>query len=73
MTTDRAFGPAKLTGAHWRKSAYSANSGACVEVTELSGGHRAMRDSKNPTGPVLILPLAGWSAFTAGIRSGEFD
>jgi hypothetical protein len=32
-----------------------------------------VRDSKNPTGPVLRFTTAAWAAFTAGIRSGEFD
>ncbi|HEU0089333.1 MAG TPA: DUF397 domain-containing protein [Pseudonocardiaceae bacterium] len=29
--------------------------------------------SKNPTGPELIVSAAGWAAFTAGVRHGEFD
>ncbi|MZG00732.1 DUF397 domain-containing protein [Streptomyces sp. G9] len=26
-----------------------------------------MRDSKNPTGPALVVPAAAWSAFIAGV------
>ncbi|MGH4001856.1 MAG: DUF397 domain-containing protein [Pseudonocardiaceae bacterium] len=51
-------------------SSYSGNSGNCVEVADLTA-RRAVRDSKNPTGPVLILSAAEWSAFTAGVRFGE--
>ncbi|WP_407289294.1 DUF397 domain-containing protein [Streptomyces sp. BP-8] len=31
-----------------------------------------VRDSKNPDGPVLLLPTAGWSAFLAAVKDGEF-
>lgn len=63
-----------VTGAIWRKSSYSNGSGGdCVEVADLDGGHRAVRDSKNPTGPLLIFTPADWSAFTSAVRSGELD
>ncbi|MGH3832903.1 MAG: DUF397 domain-containing protein [Pseudonocardiaceae bacterium] len=61
-----------LTGA-WCKSSYSANLEKCVEIAELAGGHRAVRDSKDPGGAALMFTAAGWSAFTAGMKSGEFD
>lgn len=39
----------------WRKSTRSiGNGGECVEVAHTLG---ALRDSKNPTGPALTLPL----------------
>ena len=39
----------------WRKSSYSGGGGnACVEV---AAGLGAIRDSKNPTGPVLRTDL----------------
>ncbi|MGH8571011.1 MAG: DUF397 domain-containing protein, partial [Gammaproteobacteria bacterium] len=39
----------------WRKSSYSNGSGgACVEVADLNHGSRAVRDSKDPTGPALM-------------------
>ncbi len=57
----------ELARAVWRASSYSAASGNCVEVADLPNGHRAVRDSKNPTGLILILPAAEWSAFTAGV------
>jgi hypothetical protein len=57
----------------WHKSSYSnGTGGACVEVADLDT-HRAVRDSKNPTGPALVFTATEWAAFTAGVRAGEFD
>jgi hypothetical protein len=62
-----------LTRAAWRKSTFSGSGNACVEVADLDGGARAVRDSKNPTGGHLTFTATEWAAFTAGIKSGEFD
>lgn len=62
-----------LTSTTWRKSSRSNAQMNCVEIAELGGGNRAVRDSKNPSGPALICTPAEWVAFTAGIRTGEFD
>lgn len=51
-----------LTG--WRKSSHSGDQGACVEMT-TAGEAVAVRDSKDPGGPVLRFPAAAWTAFTA--------
>lgn len=57
----------------WHKSIYSSGQGgACLEVAHLDDG-RAVRDSKDPTGPALMFTAAQWAAFTAGVRAGEFD
>jgi hypothetical protein len=60
-----------LTGAVWRKSIRSSGSGNCVEVAEL-GDAVAVRDSKNPGGPVLIFAPEEWRAFVGGVKGGEF-
>ena len=73
MSTYRASGPDELACVHWHKSAYSGNTGACVEIAELDGGQRALRDSKDRSGPILIFTPVEWSAFAAGVRDGEFD
>ncbi|MFI6471849.1 DUF397 domain-containing protein [Streptomyces sp. NPDC050516] len=41
----------------WFKSSYSDNGGQCIEVaTDLTDSHPvAVRDSKNPHGPTLVL------------------
>ncbi len=54
-----------LTGVTWRKSHRSNGSGGdCVEATKLVDGDRAVRDSKDPAGPVLTCTPAQWAAFT---------
>ncbi|GIJ25666.1 hypothetical protein Vqi01_08280 [Micromonospora qiuiae] len=55
-----------LTGARWRKSTRSNGSGgACVEVADNLSGLVAVRDSKDPAGPVLAFGPAAWRAFVA--------
>jgi hypothetical protein len=55
---------ADLTGARWRKSTRSGdNNGACVEVADNLPGVVAVRDSKDPAGPVLTFTPAAWSGF----------
>jgi Domain of unknown function (DUF397) len=69
-----------LTGATWCKSSFSSgNGGACVEIALVPGSKEgsdhviAMRDSKQPDGPVLIFTPAEWEAFILGVQDGEFD
>ncbi|MGQ0772927.1 MAG: DUF397 domain-containing protein [Pseudonocardiales bacterium] len=58
----------------WRKSSYSGGGGsACVEVADLPGSARAVRDSKDPTGPALIVTPSAWTAFTTSLRDGAFS
>lgn len=61
-----------LSTAKWFKSSRSGSSKECVEVAFLNDGV-GVRDSKNPTGPALIFIPSEWSAFTAGVRHGDFD
>jgi Domain of unknown function (DUF397) len=63
-----------LDDATWRKSRYSgSNGGACVEVADDVVGVVAVRDSKDPGGPVLAFRPDDWQAFTAAIKTGEYD
>jgi hypothetical protein len=58
----------------WRKSSYSgSNGGNCVEIADNLPGVVAARDSKDPGGPALAFEPDGWRAFTAAIKTGEFD
>ncbi|MFD7529520.1 MULTISPECIES: DUF397 domain-containing protein [unclassified Streptomyces] len=57
----------------WRKSSHSGNeSGSCVEVLDNHPSGVPVRDSKNPHGPALVIPTAGWSAFVTSVKSGTF-
>ncbi|MFE5619815.1 DUF397 domain-containing protein [Streptomyces sp. NPDC056524] len=57
----------------WRKSSYSGGeSGACLEVSDAARPVRVpVRDSKNPTGPALLLPAAAWAAFVDGVKGSS--
>jgi hypothetical protein len=70
-----------MTEQGWRKSSYSNQNGACVELwrkssysnqdgncVELAGTLERVRDSKNPSGPVLTVDL---TAFLGAIKAGE--
>ncbi|MGI8309008.1 DUF397 domain-containing protein [Saccharopolyspora hattusasensis] len=55
--------------AKWRKSSRSVGSGQggnCVEVA-FAGPAVAVRDSKDPGGPVLAFPASSWAAFLARV------
>lgn len=56
----------------WRKAQQSTNNGQCVEIASAVG-KIAIRDSKDPDGPILVYTPAEFSAFLAGARNGEFD
>ena len=56
---------------NWRKSTYSSAEGDCVEVATLADGGRAVRDSKDPGGPVLRFTADEWASFMERIRSGS--
>lgn len=58
---------------NWRKSTRSGSGDNCVEVAVADDGVVGVRDSKNPTGPLLEFTPAEWAAFTGGVRDGEFD
>ena len=58
-----------LSRAEWRKSSYSSQNGACVEVATNLPGTVAVRDSKDPAGPGLLIPAAEWHAFVRGLKA----
>jgi len=63
-----------LSTALWRKSSRSSdNGGQCVEVAANLTGVIAVRDSKDPDGPNLLLTSTGWATFVRSIKTGDFD
>ncbi|MFJ2088158.1 DUF397 domain-containing protein [Streptomyces sp. NPDC087901] len=55
-------------GAAWRKSTYSGNTGGeCVEVADGCAASVPVRDSKNPSGPVVVIGADAWQDFVAGL------
>jgi len=57
----------------WRKSTFSSNADACVEVYPTDDGGMMVRDSKNPSGAVLTFTRNEWTAFIKGANAGEFN
>ncbi|HEU5110006.1 MAG TPA: DUF397 domain-containing protein [Micromonosporaceae bacterium] len=54
----------------WRRSG-RCDSATCVEVA-VDGDRVGVRDGKDPDGAVLWFSIEEWTAFTDGIRAGEF-
>lgn len=62
-----------VTGAGWRKTSYSngGQQGSCVEVARGLPGTVAIRDSKDPHGPVLTTTPQAWTRLLTRIQSAE--
>ncbi|WP_246570865.1 DUF397 domain-containing protein [Kineosporia corallincola] len=61
----------ELANVAWIKSSRSGVNGNCVEVAFLGEGRVALRDSKDPQGPVLRFTRGEWTAFIQGVAEGE--
>jgi hypothetical protein len=62
----------EVGGLEWRKSSRSAGNGACVEVAATLDVV-AVRDSKDPSGPILQFGTKTWREFVGSVRAGTFD
>ncbi|UGY94276.1 DUF397 domain-containing protein [Streptomyces gobiensis] len=72
----RTFTAPDLAGvADWFKSSYSSGSGNnCLEVADLTQttyNGVAIRDSKTPQGPALLIRPERFNAFIADVRNGR--
>jgi hypothetical protein len=61
-----------LGRAVWRKSSYSGQAGNCVEVAGNVPGIVAVRDSKDPDGPALVVAAGTWRMMACRVKAGEF-
>ncbi|MGW1770627.1 DUF397 domain-containing protein [Streptomyces sp. NPDC002104] len=57
----------------WWKSSRSDTGAQCVELGIVDAGKQvvAVRDSKEPTGPALLLSYAALGALVGGLKSAE--
>jgi hypothetical protein len=56
----------------WLKAHSSTANGQCIEIASADG-NIAIRDSKDPEGPILVYTTSEFRAFLDGARNGEFD
>jgi hypothetical protein len=61
----------RLENAVWRKSSRSGAQGNCVELTWPEQDTVAIRNSRDPHGPVLVHSRAQLTAFLTGVRDLE--
>lgn len=60
-----------LSSAEFHRSSLSGSGDNCVEVATNLPGVVAVRDSKDPSGPVLAFTPSVWRDFLRGVRAGD--
>ncbi|MEW2353348.1 DUF397 domain-containing protein [Spirillospora sp. NPDC029432] len=55
----------------WRKSSYSGQQGECVELASVPSSKVAVRDSVDPTGPVLTFSKRQLGLFFMEVKKGS--
>ncbi len=58
-----------LSRAEWHKSSHSSQDGNCVEVARNLPALVAVRDSKAPDDPKLLVSPETWRAFLLTVRA----
>lgn len=72
MSRELTLSEAELRQLTWLKAKSSSANGQCVEVA-AAVGKVAIRDSKDPYGPILVYTATEFRAFLEGARNGGFD
>jgi Domain of unknown function (DUF397) len=72
MSRKVTLSEAERQGLAWLKAQCSTGTGQCIEIASAAG-KVAIRDSKDPDGPILVYTPREFSAFLEGARNGEFD
>jgi hypothetical protein len=68
-----SIGSGRVPDAAWFKSSYSgADTTECVECARSAVG-TLIRDSKNTSGPVLVVRLQPWRAFIQALAQAELE
>jgi Domain of unknown function (DUF397) len=72
MSEKMTLSDAERGALFWLKAQRSGANGQCVEIASTAS-KIAVRDSKDPDGPILVYTPTEFSAFVEGARNGEFD
>ncbi|MFF2805702.1 DUF397 domain-containing protein [Streptomyces sp. NPDC058000] len=59
-----------MTAFEFRKSSHSGSQGECVEVARNVPGFTAVRDSKDASGPKVLVDEGAWDSFIAALKNG---
>ncbi|MFJ4342598.1 DUF397 domain-containing protein [Streptomyces sp. NPDC088915] len=72
MTTKTTPMATDFPDATWVKSSYSGENGQCIEAADVRPSHTgiAVRDSKNPAGPALLVHGGAFSTFVTAVAAG---
>lgn len=60
-----------MTTFRFYKSSYSGSQGECVEVARNVPQVTAIRDSKNPAGPRLVVGAGAWGTFIEALKTDD--
>jgi hypothetical protein len=64
-------GNASTLGVSWWKSSFSDAGAQCVECAVVDGETVAVRDSKDPHGPALLLGREQFASLVQAVKRGE--
>ncbi|MFJ9445977.1 DUF397 domain-containing protein [Kitasatospora sp. NPDC101235] len=63
----------EISARGWYKSSYNERANDCVETGLTVNSGMAVRDSKDTSGPALVVSPDAWTAFVTAIKAGELQ